>query len=88
MLMAAVGQKNKMFLFLQDLTCPGASRIHSASLSARFTGVAAIEANSRQYMPAANQGWEKRCPVYFPHITKGTIDTSELTGAGLGAVPV
>ncbi|MGI8405005.1 MAG: hypothetical protein ACR2OE_09630, partial [Thermomicrobiales bacterium] len=32
MLMAAVGQKNKMFLCVQDLTCPGASLIQSASL--------------------------------------------------------
>ncbi len=87
MLMAAVGQKNKMFLCVQDLTCPGASLIHSASLSARVPGVAAVEANARQYMPAANQEWEKRFPSIF-HITKGTMDTSELTGPGLGAVPV
>ncbi|MGI8741420.1 MAG: enolase C-terminal domain-like protein [Bryobacteraceae bacterium] len=85
MLMAAVGQKNKMFLCVQDLTCPGASLIHSASISARVPGVAAIEANSRQYMPAANKGWEKKFPGIF-HVTDGTMDTSELTGPGLGAV--
>src|SRR5262249_40632191 len=32
-LMAAVGQKHKMFLCVQDLTCPGASLIQSASLA-------------------------------------------------------
>ena len=87
MLMAAVGQKNKMFLCVQDLTCPGTSLIESASLSARVPGVAAIEANARQYMPAANQGWEKRFPGIF-HVTNGTMETSELTGPGLSAVPV
>ncbi len=85
MLMAACGQKNKMFLCVQDLTCPGESLIQSACISARIPGVAAIEANSRQYMPAANKGWEKRFPGIF-HVTDGTKDTSVLTGPGLGAV--
>ena len=84
MLMAAVAQKNKMFLCVQDLTCPGASLIHSASIAARVPGVAAIEANARQYMPAANVAWEKRFPGIF-HVTNGTVNTSELTGPGLGA---
>ena len=51
MLMAAVGQKHKMFLCVQDLTCPGASLIQSASLAAHVPPVAAIEANARQYFP-------------------------------------
>jgi L-alanine-DL-glutamate epimerase-like enolase superfamily enzyme len=85
MLMAAVGQKHKMFLCVQDLTCPGASLIHSASISARVPGVAAIEANSRQYMPTANKGWEVRFPGIFI-VKDGTMDTSEITGPGLGAV--
>lgn len=85
MLMAAVGQKHKMFLCVQDLTCPGASLIHSASISARVPGVAAIEANSRQYMPAANKAWEAKFPGLFK-VTDGTMDTSLLTGPGLGAV--
>jgi phosphoribosylcarboxyaminoimidazole (NCAIR) mutase len=59
LLMAAAAQKHKMFLCVQDLTCPGASLIHSAGLAAHVPGVAAIEANSRQYVPAANAGWEK-----------------------------
>jgi L-alanine-DL-glutamate epimerase-like enolase superfamily enzyme len=85
LLEAAVGQKYRMFLCVQDLTCPGASLIHSASVSARVPGVAAIEANSRQYVPAANKGWEVRFPGIFI-IKDGTMDTSELTGPGLGAV--
>jgi L-alanine-DL-glutamate epimerase-like enolase superfamily enzyme len=85
MLMAAAGQKYKMFLCVQDLTCPGASLIHSAGLAAHVPTVAAIEANSRQYVPAANKAWESRFPGIF-HITDGDMDTSHLTGHGLGAV--
>jgi L-alanine-DL-glutamate epimerase-like enolase superfamily enzyme len=85
MLMAAVGQKYKMFLCVQDLTCPGASLIHSASISAHVPGVAGIEANARQYMPIANKGWEDRFPGVFK-VKDGTIDTSILNKPGLGAV--
>jgi L-alanine-DL-glutamate epimerase-like enolase superfamily enzyme len=85
MLMAAVGQKHKMFLCVQDLTCPGASLIHSAGIAARVPGVAGIEANSRQYFPAANKGWDERFPGIFK-ITDGTMNTSVLDGPGLGAV--
>jgi L-alanine-DL-glutamate epimerase-like enolase superfamily enzyme len=85
LLMAAAAQKYKMFLCVQDLTCPGASLIHSAGLAAHVPGVAAIESNARQYCPAANEPWMKRFPGVF-RITDGTMDTSVLTGPGLGAV--
>jgi L-alanine-DL-glutamate epimerase-like enolase superfamily enzyme len=85
MLISSVAEKNKMFLCVQDLTCPGASLIQSASLAAHVPGVAAIEANARQFMPAANEAWIGRFPGIFK-ITDGTMDTSELNGKGLGAV--
>ena len=85
MILTPVMEKNKMFLCVQDLTCPGASLIQSASLAAHVPGVQAIEANSRQFMPAANNGWDKRFPGVF-HITDGTMDTSHLNGLGIGAV--
>ena len=83
LLMAAAAQKFGMFLCVQDLTCPGASLLHSAGLAAHIPGVAAIEANARQYMPAANKPWEERFPGIF-HIKDGTMETGVLTGAGLG----
>lgn len=83
--MAAAAQKLGMFLCVQDLSCPGASLIHSAGLAAHVPGVAAIEANSRQYSPAANAAWVEKFPGIFK-ITDGTMDTSCLTGLGLGAV--
>lgn len=83
MLMAAAGQKYKMFLCVQDLTCPGASLIHSASIASHVPGVSGIEANSRQYLPAANDPWAKKFPGLFV-IRDGTLKTASLTGGGLG----
>jgi hypothetical protein len=85
LLMAAACQKYKMFLCVQDLTCPGASLIQSASLAAHVPGVAAIEANARQFMPAANQAWVARFPGVF-EIKNGRMNTAILNGPGLGAV--
>jgi L-alanine-DL-glutamate epimerase-like enolase superfamily enzyme len=85
LLMAAAAQKPGMFLCVQDLSCPGASLIHSAGLAAHVPGVAAIESNSRQYCPAANLAWKARFPGIFD-VRDGTMDTSCLAGPGLGAV--
>ena len=85
LLMAAACRKYRMFLCVQDLTCPGASLIHSASVAAYVPGVAGIEANARQYVPAANKGWEERFPGLF-RISDGTLATEILTRPGLGAV--
>jgi L-alanine-DL-glutamate epimerase-like enolase superfamily enzyme len=85
LLLAAAAQKLGMFLCVQDLTCPGASLIHSAGLAAHVPGVAAIESNARQYCPAANEPWKARHPGIF-RVTDGTIATETLTGVGLGAV--
>ncbi len=84
-LMAAAGQKYKMFLCVQDLSCPGASLIHSASIASHVPGVSGIEANSRQYLPGANEKWAKDFPGIFV-IRDGTLKTAALTGLGIGAV--
>ncbi len=86
MLMAAAAQKFGMFLCVQDLTCPGASLIHSAGIAARVPGNAGIEANARQFVPSANAAWEARFPGLFT-IRDGSMNTGQLTGPGLGAVP-
>jgi L-alanine-DL-glutamate epimerase-like enolase superfamily enzyme len=85
LLMAAAAQKYGMFLCVQDLTCVGASLIHSAGLAAHIPGVAAIESNGRQYCPAANRPWEASHPGIM-RITDGTMATGTLTGLGLSAV--
>ena len=86
MLMAAAAQKFGMFVCVQDLTCPGASLIHSAGIAARVPGNAGIEANARQFVPKANERWEERFPGLFT-IHDGVMNTGQLTGPGLGAVP-
>ena len=83
LLMGAAAQKFGLFLCVQDLTCVGASFLHSSSLAARIPTVAAIEGNGRQYCPAGNRGWDQRYPGMF-EISDGTVRTSELDGPGLG----
>ncbi len=83
LLMGAAAQKYGMFLCVQDLTCPGRSFLHSASLAARIPTIAAIEGNGRQYCPAGNRGWDERYPAMF-NVTEGTLGTSMLNGPGLG----
>jgi L-alanine-DL-glutamate epimerase-like enolase superfamily enzyme len=84
LLLAAAARRYGMFLCVQDLTCPGASLIHSASLAAHIPGMTAIEANSRQYCPGANVEWQSRFPGIFA-VKNGRMDTSVLNGPGLGA---
>lgn len=82
LLAGAAAQKYGLFLCVQDLTCIGASFLHSASLAARIPTVAAIEGNGRQYCPAGNAGWDRRYPGMFD-ITDGTVETGLLGGSGL-----
>jgi L-alanine-DL-glutamate epimerase-like enolase superfamily enzyme len=83
LLAAAAAQKFGMFLCVQDLTCPGASFLHSAELAARIQTVAAIEGNARQYCPSGNAGWSAKYPSMFD-ITTGQVGTGVLTEMGLG----
>jgi L-alanine-DL-glutamate epimerase-like enolase superfamily enzyme len=83
LLLGAAAQKFGMFLCVQDLTCPGFSFLHSASLAARIPGVAAIEGNGRQFCPTANRAWKPRFPSMFD-IKDGTVGTGALNGDGLG----
>jgi hypothetical protein len=83
MLMAAAAVKYKMFVCVQDLTCPGASLIHAVGISAHVPAVAGIEANARQYVPAANEPWEARFPGIF-RVRDGYLQTGDIAGAGVG----
>lgn len=84
LLMAAAVRRLGMYVCVQDLTCPGAALIQSAGLAARVPGVTGLEANSRQFCPAANAGWESRFPDIF-RPRDGCVRTDNLTGMGLGA---
>jgi L-alanine-DL-glutamate epimerase-like enolase superfamily enzyme len=82
LLLAAAAQHYGLFLCVQDLTCPGAALVHSAGLAAHVPGVAALEANARQYLPAANAAWLRTHPGLF-QVTDGRVRTTELGGVGL-----
>ncbi len=85
LLMAAAARRHGMFVCVQDLTCPGAALVHSAGIAAWVPGVAGIEANARQYVPAANRDWEERLPGIF-RVTDGSMHTACLADrAGLGS---
>ena len=66
------------------MSCPGAALIQTASLQARVRGITSVEANARQFLPAANEPWRERFPGMF-RITDGFLRTGELTRPGLGA---
>jgi hypothetical protein len=85
LLIAAAAQKYRMFLCVQDLTCPGASLVHSVGLAAHIPGVTAVEANAREYVPSANKPWESRFPGIF-RVKDGMMSTADLNRPGLGAV--
>ena len=85
LMMAAAAQRLKMLVCVQDLTCPGASLVHNAGLAARLPGAGSIEASSRQYVPNANKGWEKRFPGVF-EVGDGRVAAGVISGPGLGAV--
>ncbi len=94
MLMAAAAQKFGMFLCVQDLTCPGASLIHSAGIAARVPGNAGIEANARQFVPSANAAMGGTIPGLFT-IRDGVcrqaslrVRVSALCRRGNGRVPL
>lgn len=82
LLLAAATQKYKMFRCVQDLTCPGAALVHSVGIAAHVPGTSALEANAREYVPAANRGWEKRFPGIFA-VRNGYLATTGLDGPGL-----
>ena len=82
LLMAAATQKYEMFRCVQDLTCPGAALVQSVGIAAHVPGAATLEANAREYVPAANRGWEKRFPGIFK-VRDGFMDTRGLDGPGL-----
>jgi L-alanine-DL-glutamate epimerase-like enolase superfamily enzyme len=86
LLLAAAAQKYKMFRCVQDLTCPGAALVHSVGIACHVPGVSGLETNAREYVPAANRGWERRFPGIF-EVRDGWLHTEGLNGPGLCSQP-
>lgn len=68
---------------VQDLTNPSLALLQSVGLAARTRTIMGVEANSRQYFPAANELEAEVHPQAF-HVRKGVARTGSLRGPGLG----
>jgi L-alanine-DL-glutamate epimerase-like enolase superfamily enzyme len=68
---------------IQDLTCPGLSLVHSASLAARSKPLKGFEYNARQYLPYAYQEIQGRHGSLFK-VKDGKVRTDTLRPLGLG----
>jgi L-alanine-DL-glutamate epimerase-like enolase superfamily enzyme len=68
---------------VQDLTNPSIALIESVGLAARIHTIKGVEANSRQFFPAANTAAAKVHPGLF-EIRDGYARTASMTGPGLG----
>ena len=86
LLLAAAAQKFGMFLCVQDLTCPGASLIHSAGHRRTRAEERRDRSERAAVRPAANAALGIPVPGLFT-IRDGLMKTGQLTGPGLGAVP-
>ncbi|MCX5675970.1 MAG: mandelate racemase/muconate lactonizing enzyme family protein [Planctomycetota bacterium] len=68
---------------VQDLTNPSISLIESVGLAARTHTIKGVEANSRQFFPAANEPAARVHPGLY-EIRDGYARTASMTGTGLG----
>jgi len=80
---AAKAQRMGVPYTVQDLTNPGIALLASVGLAAHLNPLMGVEANSRQFFPQANEPEARVHPGVF-HLHDGRIDTSSMTGAGLG----
>ena len=68
---------------VQDLTNPSIALIQSVGLAARTHTILGVEANSRQFFPAANEAAARVHPGLY-EIRDGYARTASLRGPGLG----
>jgi len=80
---ACRAEKEKIPYTIQDLTNPGIALIQSVGLAGHLNTIKGVEANSRQFFPAASIPEERIHRGLF-RLTDGCIDTSSIRGAGLG----
>ncbi|MCW4020912.1 MAG: hypothetical protein NWF14_06770 [Candidatus Bathyarchaeota archaeon] len=68
---------------IQDLTCPGLSLVHSASLASRTNPLKGFEYNARQYLPFAYSEIQETHESLFT-VKHGLVKTDTLDSVGLG----
>jgi L-alanine-DL-glutamate epimerase-like enolase superfamily enzyme len=83
LLFAALAGARGIPYTVQDLTNVGLALLHSVGLAARLHPMMGVEANSRQFFPAASAPEAKVHPgIAVRH--DGMLSTESLTGFGLG----
>jgi len=83
-LFAARAKEEGIAYSVQDLTNPGLALFHSVGLGARLYTIMGVEANRRQFFPAATTEAEKRVHGGIFKLTNGNAKTDSLRGTGLG----
>jgi hypothetical protein len=68
---------------VQDLTNPAYAYIHSVGLGARTSPLRGVEANARQFIPAASADLARKYPRLFT-VRNGEVETREIQTLGLG----
>jgi L-alanine-DL-glutamate epimerase-like enolase superfamily enzyme len=69
---------------VQDLTNPSLALLHSVGLAARLYTIKGVEANSRQFFPAATSPAERHVHSGIFYVRRGYANTWSLQGPGLG----
>jgi L-alanine-DL-glutamate epimerase-like enolase superfamily enzyme len=69
---------------VQDLTNPSLALFHSVGMAARMYTIMGVEANSRQFFPAATSVAERTIHSGIFYVRRGYANTWSLQGPGLG----
>jgi len=83
LLFIPMAEMNRIPYAVQDLTNPSLASLASVGLAARTHPILGVEANSRQFFPAANALAATVHPGIYT-VRNGVADTSTLRGTGLG----
>ncbi len=84
LVLAAKAREEGIPYALQDLTNPSLALIHSVGMGARLYTMMGLEANSRQFFPAATPPGERAVHEGLFRVRRGMASTASLRGPGLG----
>jgi len=84
LVLAAKAREESIPYTLQDLTNPSLALIHSVGMGARLYTMMGLEANSRQFFPAATPPGERAVHEGLLRLRRGMASTASLQGPGLG----
>lgn len=83
LLFIPLAEMNRIPYAVQDLTNPSLALMESVGLAARCHTILGVEANSRQFFPAANELAAAAHPGLYT-VRNGVASTATLRGTGLG----